>query len=96
MRDIHTHNHVQIIHYLKRIKNIHATHTHVCVCVCVCVYIRLYIYIYIYLADAFVQSDLQCSAFRLYIYCQHVCSLGIEPSTFALLTQCSTTEPQEH
>ncbi len=24
------------------------------------------------------------------------CSLGIEPTTFALLTQCSTTEPQEH
>ncbi len=23
-------------------------------------------------------------------------SLGIEPTTFALLTQCSTTEPQEH
>ncbi len=36
------------------------------------------------------------SAFRLYIYCQYVCSLGIEPTTFALLTQCSTTEPQEH
>ncbi len=27
---------------------------------------------------------------------QYVCSLGIEPTTFALLTQCSTTEPQEH
>ncbi len=26
----------------------------------------------------------------------HVCSLGIEPTTFVLLTQCSTTEPQEH
>ncbi len=25
-----------------------------------------------------------------------MCSLGIEPMTFALLTQCSTTEPQEH
>ncbi len=25
-----------------------------------------------------------------------MCSLGIEPKTFALLTQCSTTEPQEH
>ncbi len=42
----------------------------------------------------FIQRDLQ--AFRLYIYCQYVCSLGIEPTTFALLTQCSTTEPQEH
>ncbi len=28
-------------------------------------------------------------------FCQYVCSLGIEPTTFALLTQCSTTEPQE-
>ncbi len=25
-----------------------------------------------------------------------MCSLGIEPTTFALLMQCSTTEPQEH
>ncbi len=30
------------------------------------------------------------SAFRLYIFCQYMCSLGIEPTTFALLTQCST------
>ncbi len=30
------------------------------------------------------------------MYCQYVCSLGIEPTTFALLTQCSTSEPQEH
>ncbi len=29
-------------------------------------------------------------------FCQYMCSLGIEPTTFALLTQCSTTEPQEH
>ncbi len=29
-------------------------------------------------------------------FCQYVCSLGLEPTTFALLTQCSTTEPQEH
>ncbi len=36
------------------------------------------------------------SAFRLYIYCQYMCFLGIEPTTFVLLTQCSTTEPQEH
>ncbi len=39
-----------------------------------------------HLADAFIQSDLQCIH----------CSLGIEPTTFALQTQCSTTEPQEH
>ncbi len=29
-------------------------------------------------------------------FCHYMCSLGIEPTTFALLTQCSTTEPQEH
>ncbi len=46
-----------------------------------------------HLADAFFQTY---SAFRLYIFCQYVCSLGIEPTTFALLTQYSTTEPQEH
>ncbi len=40
----------------------------------------------LHLADAFIQSD---SAFRLYIFCQYVCSLGIEPTTFVLLTQCS-------
>ncbi len=43
------------------------------------------------LADAFIQSD---SGYNF--FCQYVCSPGIEPTTFALLTQCSTTEPQEH
>ncbi len=38
-----------------------------------------------HLADAFIQSD----------FYQYVCSLGIEPTTFELLTQCSTTEPKE-
>ncbi len=45
---------------------------------------------FMYLADTFIQSDL----FRLYIFVS-MCSLGIEPTTFALLMQCSTTEPQE-
>ncbi len=31
-----------------------------------------------------------------YTFIVSMCSLGIEPTTFALLTQCSTTEPQEH
>ncbi len=47
-----------------------------------------------HLADAFIQSDLQC--IQAIYFCQYVCSLGIEPTTFALLRQCSTTEPQEH
>ncbi len=53
-------------------------------------------YIYIYAFSRCILSKATYSAFRLYIYCQHVCSMGIEPTTFALLTQCSTTEPQEH
>ncbi len=39
------------------------------------------------LADAFIQSDLQC--IQAIHFCQYVGSLGIEPTTFALLTQCS-------
>ncbi len=38
-----------------------------------------------HLADAFIQSDFQAIHF-----CQYVCS-----RPFPLLTQCSTTEPQE-
>ncbi len=41
-----------------------------------------------HLADAFIQSDLQCIQV-IHLYFQYVCSLGIEPTTFALLTQCS-------
>ncbi len=48
----------------------------------------------LHLADAFIQSDLQCIQAIHFFFNQYVCSLGIEP--FALLTQCSTTEPQEH
>ncbi len=46
-----------------------------------------------YLADAFIQRDLQC--IQVIHFFVSMCSLGIEPTTFALLTQCSTTEPQE-
>ncbi len=49
----------------------------------------------LHLADTFIQSDLQCIQ-AIHLYCQYVCSLGNKPSTFVLLTQCSTTEPQEH
>ncbi len=52
----------------------------------------MYAFTFMHLADTFIQSDLQL--FELYMYCQYMCSLGIEPTTFALLTQCSTTEPQ--
>ncbi len=48
-----------------------------------------------HLTDAFTQNDLQ-SIQAIHFYCQYVCSLGIEPTTFALLTQCSITEPHKH
>ncbi len=41
-----------------------------------------------HLADAFIQSDLQYIQ-AIHFYCQYMYSLGIEPTTFALLTQCS-------
>ncbi len=42
---------------------------------------------FMHLADAFIQSDLQ--------YIQSV-PWELNPRPFALLTQCFTTEPQEH
>ncbi len=44
----------------------------------------------LHLADAFIQSDLQCIQIIIFfLSVQYMCSLGIEPTTFALLTQCS-------
>ncbi len=55
------------------------------------------VFTFLYLADAFIQSDLQgIQTIHFFESVCDVCSLGIEPTTFALLTQCSTTEPQEH
>ncbi len=54
---------------------------------------------FMHLADAFIQSDLLLTAFRLYIiiFFLSVCvPWELNPWPFALLTQCSTTEPQEH
>ncbi len=49
---------------------------------------------FMHLADAFIKSDLQN------IQAIHILSVHVFPgnltTTFALLTQCSTTEPQEH
>ncbi len=42
---------------------------------------------FMHLADAFIQSDLQCiQAIHIFV---STCSVGNEPTTFALLTQCS-------
>lgn len=51
-------------------------------------------FILMHLTDAFIQSNLCIQA--IHFYCMYVCSLVIEPTAFALLTQCSTTEPQKH
>ncbi len=50
---------------------------------------------FMHVVDTFIQSDLQC------IQVIHVLSVHVFPgnwthTTFALLKQCSTTEPQEH
>ncbi len=50
--------------------------------------INFEIHHYLHLPDVFIQSDLQCIQ-AIHLYCQYVCSMGIEPTTFALLTQCS-------
>ncbi len=48
---------------------------------------------FMHLADAFIQRDL----FRLYIFFVSMCvPRELNPQPFALLTQCSTTEPEEH
>ncbi len=49
----------------------------------------VYTFTFMHLADAFIQSDLQ------YIQVMHV-PWELNPQPFVLLTQCSTTEPQEH
>uniref|UniRef100_A0A8C1IP15 Striatin, calmodulin binding protein 3 n=1 Tax=Cyprinus carpio TaxID=7962 RepID=A0A8C1IP15_CYPCA len=52
-------------------------------------------FIFMHLADTFIQSDLQCIKGNIFFFFNLTCvPLGIEPTTFALLTQCSTTEPQ--
>ncbi len=51
-------------------------------------FMTMTIYLNLHLSDAFIQSNLQCIQ-AIHFYCQYVCSLGIEPTTFALLTQCS-------
>ncbi len=52
------------------------------------------VFIFMHLADAFIQSDLQ-----LHSGCTFLISICVpwesNPQPFALVTQCSTTEPQE-
>ncbi len=50
---------------------------------------------FIHLADAFIQSDLQCIQV-IHFFVSTCVPWELNPQPFALLTQCSTTEPQEH
>ncbi len=47
-----------------------------------------------HLADAFIQSDLQIQALHSFFVSMCV-PWELNPQPYALLTQCSTTEPQE-
>ncbi len=55
-------------------------------------YVHTYIYIYAFSRRFYPKRLTSGYTF----FCQYMCSLGIEPTTFALLTHHSTTEPQEH
>ncbi len=48
-----------------------------------------------HLADAFIQSNLSNSGYT-YFFVSMCVSWESNPQPFALLTQCSTTEPQKH
>ncbi len=48
-----------------------------------------------HLADAFIQSDLQCIQAIHFFFISMYVPWELNPQPFALLTQCSTTEPQE-
>ncbi len=54
----------------------------------------IYIYIYAFSRRFYPKQLTVHSGYNCFY--QYVCFLGIEPTTFALLMQCSTTEPQEH
>ncbi len=49
-----------------------------------------------HLADAFIQKDLQCIQAIHFFFISMCVPWELNPQPFALLTQCSTTEPQEH
>ncbi len=63
---------------------------------CCCCFTKYFQHLHLcILADGFIQSNLQC------IQVIHLLSVlcvpwELNPQPFALLTQCSTTEPQEH
>ncbi len=57
------------------------------------IWMKSIVFSFMHLADRFYPA---IHIFSGYTYfCQYMCSLKIEPTTFALLTQSYTTEPQE-
>ncbi len=61
---------------------------------CMCIYIYTYIYIYAF-SRCFYPKRLTI-AFRLYIFVSMCVPWESNPQPFALLTQCSTTEPHRN
>ncbi len=56
---------------------------------------ELFTFTFMHFADAFIQSDLQ--DIQVIIFFVIMCvPWELNPQPFALLTQCSTTEPQQH
>ncbi len=49
-----------------------------------------------HLADAFIQATYSGYTFFIYFFISMCVPWEMNPWPFALLTQCSTTEPQEH
>ncbi len=61
--------------------------------VTVLIFLLLFTFIFMHLADA--KSDLQCIQ-DIHCFISMCVPWELNPRPFALLTQCSTTEPQEH
>ncbi len=54
-----------------------------------------YTFTFMHLADAFIQSDLQCIQ-TIHVFVSMCVPWESNPQPFALLTQCSTTEPHRN
>ncbi len=52
---------------------------------------HIFTFTFMHLADAFIQSDLQCIRVTVSTFYQLLLSLGIEPMILALLAPCSTS-----
>ncbi len=89
VHETHTHTHARTHSHALTLTHIRShTHTHTHTHMHTQTHLHTHTFTFMHLADAFIQSDLQCIQ-AIHLYCQCVCSLGIEPTTFALLTQCS-------